>query len=306
VKEFEPGGHSAVIVLRLLAPIAMIAALAARADACPPAVALTGDAGLVESVGGLLAARGIAAATPACPAVHARLARDGAAVVVGIERTGDAPVERRVSEAATAATVIESWTRTDDEASLLAPHAVAVEEHETIAPPVATSTPTVRGVQLFANAVAARASDDTDWGGVQLGMCINLGALCAATRLRFSRVLHGPGVWSTGVHRESVELMVGLDVPIELGRFVLTPGFAAGMGKMHTGSDDMPHGETAGLRADIHATLTIPITHRWSIDVSLTGDLTQKVHVETQQGMTLPDEPRGLVWGGVGVRYGGL
>ena len=304
MKEFEPGGNSAVIVLRLLAPIVMVAALAARADACPPAVALTGDAGLVASVGDLLAAHGIAGATPACPAVHARLARDGGAVVVGIERTGEQPVERRVSEVATAATVIESWTRTDDETSLLAPHAVAAEEHETIAAPVATSTPTVRGVQLFANAVAARASDDTDWGGIQLGMCINLGALCAATRVRFSRVLHAPDAWGTGVHRESVELMVGLDVPIQLGRFVLTPGFAAGMGKMHTGSDDMSQGETAGLRADMHATLTIPLTRRWSLDVSLTGDLTQKVHVESK--MPLPDEPRGLLWGGIGVRYGGL
>ena len=87
----------------------------------------------------------------------------------------------------------------------------------------------------------------------------------------------------------------------------LSPGFAAGLGKMHTrGLTREMRTETGGVRADLHATLSIPLWARFALDVVTAADLTQETRVEWGPTMTpLPDEPRALFRFGVGLRYGG-
>ena len=77
----------------------------AWAEPCPPAVALTGDDALVGAIRELLGARGITHETPRCPAIRARVERRGPLLVVGIDGPDGVPIERSVTEAATAATV---------------------------------------------------------------------------------------------------------------------------------------------------------------------------------------------------------
>jgi len=285
------------------------AAHAARAGACPPAAALSGDADAVRAVRDQLDARGIADETPRCPAVRARIERRGAQLVVGIERPAGAGIERSVGEPATAATVIESWVRSDLAAPLLEVRAVPAREAEPAAP--GASPPAARGIQLFAAAETSVASDRTVWQGMQLGVCIMLGPICGAARLHGGKVIGRPDGWDRFA-RKGGGLYAGVDVPIALGRIRLTPGFAAGYGMMlthHVGDSEDTGVEISGPRADAHVALAIPLTSHIALDLSTTAELTQATGMETHGGapdaaIAFPDEPRALFRIAIGVRYG--
>jgi hypothetical protein len=316
----DPGaiGHPSHTVVRLLVFAALVVGLGyraqlARAEPCPPAVALTGDEGLVAAVRDLLGARGIAHDTPRCPAVRARVERRGGAVVVGIDGPGGAPIERSVSELATAATVIESWTRSDVAAPLLATHELPAVGDGAPAV-VAAAPPAASGIQLYAAAETSFASDRTVWEGMQLGACIMLGPICASARVHAGKVISQPSSW-TGLTRKGGEAYAGIDVPIAIGRTRLTPGFAAGYGTIftHRGSEEDRMGvEISGPRAEVHAAFSLPVTAHVAIDLMLTAALTQATAMETH-GPVIPDpvaifpnEPRAFVRFAVGVRYGAL
>ncbi len=307
MKDRETVGNRPENVSRILVLIVIVAAPVSRAEACPPAVSLTGDETLVIAVRDLLGARGITDATPRCPAVHASVEHEGDAVIVGIDGPDGVPVVRTVNEVATAATVIESWTRTDVAAPLLASHALPPDDARDL-PRVRSSSMIGRNLQIFGAAETSIASDQTGWLGATVGMCINLDPICLATRLRFASVAAGPAQWD-GLERHNKDILVGLDIPIAVHGMTLSPGFAAGIGSMHTHMPGMPMGtETGGLRAEIHTTLSIPLTSRIAIDLSLTADMTQATHIEIEvtPSVPFPDEPRALVRFGAGVRYGGL
>jgi hypothetical protein len=300
-------------VFRFL-PLVIVAAQAARARACPPAVALTGDEALVAPIRQLLDARGITDAAPPCLAVRARVERRGSLVVVGTDGPGGTPIVRSVAAASTAATVIESWARTDVEAPLLATRAVPAIEDAAEPGPVVASPPAARGIQLFAAMETSVASDRTVWQGIQLEACIMLGPICAAARLHAGKVISQPTSWA-GFARVGGEAYIGVDVPIALGRARLTPGFAAGYGAMftHRKADGEKVGlETSGPRAEAHAAFSIPMTAHVALDLVVTGALTEAARMETRGGdlldptVVFPDEPRALVRLAFGVRYGAL
>jgi hypothetical protein len=304
---------------RLLPFVAIVTAQLARAEACPPAVALTGDDALAKAVRDLLVRRGINDETPTCPAVHARIERRGPLLVVGTEGAGGAPVERVVAELATAATVIESWTRSDLAAPLLAVRPVpAISEpmnaDRAEPAPAVASPPAARGIQLFAAPEMSIASDGTVWQGLQLGACIMVGPICGAARLHGGKVVSRPDGWDDFA-RAGVEAYIGVDVPLAIGRTRLTPGFAAGYGSMFThkkSSDERMGIEISGPRAEVHVDLSIPLSAHIAIDFVTTGALTQAAKMEPHGGATadlaseFPDEPRALVRLAVGVRYGSL
>ena len=288
--------------------VALLAALGgtARADRCETAVTITGDAEVVRAIEALLRARGIEIGDGECASLRAHIERRGDSFAIGVE--ADETIERNVGELATAATVIESFVR-DDASVLLPVRARPARVQVELAAPKPAPEPTraTRGVQVFAAAETSIGSDHTNWMGMHLGVCIQLGPICAAARLRSAAVVAGQGMWRTEMERRSTELLLGLDVPFALGRTTLAPGFAAGMGSMWTRSDDgTTVGETGGLRADVHTTLSVPLTKRWALDLSVALDLTQETRIEAEHAMTIPDEPLALLRFGVGVRYGGL
>jgi hypothetical protein len=344
-KDPDTHGNSARTVVRVLpltalwitaigtargAPVQPVGASAARAEACPPAVALTGDEDAVRAVRDQLDARGIAGETPSCPVLRARIERRGELLVVAIERpTGPAAasgavtgaatgaaIERAVGGPATAATVIESWARTDVAAPLLEARAVPPGEAESAWPTAAPAAPSpaARGIQLFAAAETSFASDHTVWEGIQLGACVMLGPICGAARVHGGKVIASPDGWGRFV-RKGAEVYGGIDVPIALGRNRLTPGFAAGYGTMlthHIGDGEKTGIEISGPRAEVHVAFTIPVTSHVAIDLATTAELTQATGRETHgsvatgDAVVFPDEPRALFRIAVGVRYGEL
>jgi hypothetical protein len=312
----DPGapGHPAYPVYRLLVLLVVVTARVAQAEPCAPAVALTGDDALVTAVRALLGARGITHETPRCPAVRATLERRGGLLVVGVDGPDGVPIERSVSEAATAATVIESWTRSDVAAPLLAARTVPALPDVAVHAVVAASPPAARGIQLLAAVETSVASDRTVWQGLQLEACIMLGPICVAARLHGGKVISQPASWD-GFARKGGELYAGIDVPIALGGIRLTPGFAAGYGTMftHHHSDGEKMGiEISGPRAEVHVALSIPLTAHLALELVTTGALTQPTAKEIHgtdvpdPAVVYPDEPRALVRFAAGVRYGAL
>jgi hypothetical protein len=211
--------------------------------------------------------------------------------------------------------VIESWTRSDVAAPLLASRAVPADAG---APPVAVAAPpAAQGIQLFAAEETSMASDRTVWEGMQLGACVMLGPICAAARVHAGTVVSRPASWS-GFSRKGGEVYAGIDVPIAVRWTRLTLGFAAGYGSMFTrhhseGDAGEKMGvEISGPRAEVHAALSLPLTPHIALDLMATGALTQAAGRETHgpgtldPTITFPDEPRALLRLAVGVRYGAL
>ncbi|MBK9031934.1 MAG: hypothetical protein IPL61_11510 [Myxococcales bacterium] len=298
--------------------IAVGFARAAAAAPCPPGATLVGEPALVSALGELLDGRGVALDPPGCATVRVAVSARSTQVVLELEHDGR-QVERVVDDAATAATVIESFARIDVAMPLLAeraapprieptPSAAPAAEPTLVDGPARPGAAGLRRVQVFAGLDSAIASDGTRWLGAQLGVCIQLGPICAAARQRFGQVAGGPGAWGDDLSRRAIELLIGIDVPLTLGPVALSPGFATGIGQIHTRrSSTEVRNETGGLRADVHATVSLAVAHRLTLDLFAAAVLTQATHVEgPADAAELPDEPRLLGHLGLGLRYGGL
>ena len=273
----------------------LLASIPARADDCEPAVILDGDAVLVAQLGAELAGRGIAVAG-SCSARVARIERRGDLLVVSI-----ADAARTVSEIKTAAAVIESFVRDDVGSPLLAirflPRTHAARAEVTASPPPQLP----RGWQFFGGLEASIASDRTPWVGGQIGACRMIGVLCAAVRLRGGAVASDERQWST-TRRKSGELLAGFDIPFRIRAYLLTPGVALGFGDILTKSGGEPS-RSSNFRAQLHLTLSVPLTTSLAVDIYTAGTLGQQVEREAGY-MTTIDEPLGYLRFGLAMRYG--
>ncbi len=308
-------------VKQLVVFVVLVTARLARADACPPAVALGGEAAVVQAVRDELAPRGIAAETARCPSVHARIERRGAQLVVEKLTPGGASIARTVSGPATAATVLESWARSDVAAPLLElryPSAPPIPPRS----PVPPLRPAARGFHVFAAAESSFGSDGSRWQGGSIGVCLMLGPICAATRLRLADMVTQPSGWA-GLRRAGIDAYVGIDVPVAIGPLRLTPGVAVGLGASgasYTSTESVSSGDLSsfshntvvavGPRAEIRAALWVPITAHVSVDVTVGAVLNQVA--ENAHGyapdyadeMLLPVEPTALLRFAIGLHYG--
>jgi hypothetical protein len=181
---------------------------------------------------------------------------------------------------------------------------VALEEP---APPAA-DTPIV-GFDLGGE--TAVALDASVWFGVHLAGCVRLGPMCLGALARFSA---DSGL--TGDSKETDTQRLGLDVlliadfPIDCGPVFLTPGVGFGAGWMNAsrtagGGDDVDV-DGGGMRADVHATLTIPVGADFAIDVALGADVWILAHTARyeEDGTVLAGEPRARFRATIGLRYG--
>jgi len=279
------------------------------ARACPPTVRLGGDPTLVAAVAPVLVERGIATADDACPAMPVELRRRGNLTVVSTAAPGALPTARVVSDMRTAATVIESWVRTDVDAPLLL-HRQREDAELGAAPPGLVASfdqPATRDVEVFTSAERSYASDGTGWVGLDLGACVMLGPLCASAMVRLGVVTDGPGRWEHELDRRAVEVLLGADLPLRLGRFVLSPALAVGVGWTHTNDDTLDTDEeTGGLRAEGRVALSHALGSHLVGELALSFEVTQATHLETATPMPLPDEPRFFSRLGAGLRFEGL
>ncbi len=279
---------------------------------------LTGDPELVSQVMKLLV---VPMMVESCAALRVRLERRRDAIaVIRLDARNSALEERVVSEPRTAATVIESWTSTELERSLLSmPRAVAPTQplsvaadpiveprvRRVVSPPFVSPSAVVEVLGVMETSFA---NDGTSWVGGVVGICVRVGRICLATRARFATLVEGEGIWET-TNRHGVDAVFGGDIPFDIGRTTIVLGFGVGMGTVRTsvrGEDAMAEGSvTFGIRADTHVAWVVPLGHRVSLDLSATFDMAQVTDVEASTHGPVSNDPTVLGRMGVGIRFGG-
>lgn len=220
-----------------LASLLLAASLPASAEECPPAALLSGDPDLVQAASLALAEAGLALeASPGCPAVEARLVREGGLVSVHCSDPVGRRIVRQVATVEEAASVIASWAQPDQNAAWLegwTVDRVPAKESE----PAGTEEDEGPGA-LVSTGWTGHLSWDGDgstWMGTSLAVCVRMGPLCGG----------GAGTFRVdGVEprRGEVAVLASLDLPLQSGRWEIAPGIGLGAATM-LGEDSREWGD---------------------------------------------------------------
>jgi hypothetical protein len=232
---------------------------AAAPPGCPPAAAVHGRVEIVRPVVETLRSHGVrppqAGGRCAERAIRASLARAGdrgmyrLRIVDGYGRSS----ERRSVDAATAASLIESWAMGEDTqmlASRAAPAAPGRTSPEGAArlPAAATEPPPLDGpatavapagvegegaspgVRVIAALETQTDLDGNRLHGGSVTACAHVGRVCVGGRLRRGRGSDATTVPDTDINRSGVDLLAVIALPLGAGRFSLTPLAGVGAG----------------------------------------------------------------------------
>ena len=302
----------------------------ATAGACPPSALVEGPDALRDAAKAALEAHAIATVPgPECPAIHARLSsRDGGVLVEVTDGAGRVS-ERQVTDAATAATWIESWARSDlDSVLLSAPPAdpvaqpvvqpvAQIEERER---PIATAVVprvVVRGpaVRVAANAGPAMGSDGSLWLGVAALACVRFGAACAGVLGRLSQDTQSRGdSEAMETARTQVDLMIVLDVPRRHAGWSWTPGAVVGLALDRSAYNPDSGMSTMGMiqvdggavRAGVHLSVARQLGRRWSLGADVAIDAAVFSPADAaDSAVPLAGPPRGFARGSLALHYEG-
>jgi hypothetical protein len=329
------GKHLALAVLAAAIGAAESRAWAGDPSECAPAATVDGGGSARGLVLEELRARGIRTSAPAgCAVVTAQLAESPDGLVVGIVDEYGRTSERHANGPAAAATVIESWVRSDLSASLLTARNVsppalarseriprstapAVDTEPALAmPATASSKVPGSGISFSASAESSIATDGSLWLGVNAGLCFQIGAVCAGALVRVSNdaaILGESREMQTG--RLGTDVLLGAALPIRKGRLTMLPGVAVGVGWLRTTAlnaapdptqSDGVDVDGGGLRASASLRLSLAVTRSLAIDLGMAADVAPVAHTsEFKEGQALmAGEPRGFIRGGLGVRLG--
>ena len=320
---------SAIAPRPVLAEPAPAAVRGAEQQACPPGVRLFGDEAAAKAVSALLLTAGVqTSGEQHCVTVIAELRREpDGRLGVRLADTQGRSTDRLVSDAETAAAVIESWARVDLVAPMLEAPAQAVPEVELAAPgqaPSAASKPETHaggvpaGPRKDFDATAwlgvSLANDDSLWTDLSIAACLRLGAACLGAELR--------GSFDTEAHDAELDtdrgevgglLSAEFMLPIPESRWRVSPGFAAGAGYVSSDvdADASPEIGHAVSRGDVSMRLGV-FTHAAAAlarSVHLSGRLGFEVaplartRAELEDGVLIAGVPRWYLRFALGVRY---
>lgn len=277
---------------------------------------VTGESVAAAEVRRLLRERGVRdASTRGCQPVVADVTPRGASLQVTLTDADGRHDVRHVTDAGTAAAVIESWARSDLEAELLRPR--AAPPPTPVVAPAATASVSEHpapAVALGLMALGAYASDGSVWLDTALAGCRELGPLCVGglARASFDTIAAGESE-QLGTNRVAVELLAIAEVPVDLGRFTLRPGIGVGGGWMRSvedeeeDPDDSEVVDRAVLRFDAHLRATVLRVGELTIEAGVFADVAPLAHtsrfVVDDGEDELAGEPRWSLRAGLGVGY---
>ena len=265
----------------------------ASAATCPPSATVTGAARIVEPVRSILRDHDVSTDARKCGEVAKRvqawlIGEPGArGYVLRIKDPFGRRSERRVGDAETAASLIESWLAPETESvsepaarRAAAPAQVADEIETRAAPPHASAA----DWRVTGAAEIGTSGGDSLWYGGTLTACGSVGALCAGGRLRLARDDNFFDLDHDSGSRSAIELLALAAWPLLAHGVTLTPLLGFGVGRLHgnnpilaDGEADMPGGDDIGLRMEAaasagfslnrHLTLVgeLSASHAWSM-----------------------------------------
>lgn len=310
----------------------------AEQQACPPGVRLIGDEAAAKAVSALLLTAGVqTSGEQHCVTVIAELRREpDGRLGVRLADTQGRSTDRLVSDAETAAAVIESWARVDLVAPMLEAPAQAVPEVELTAPGQAPSTapgqapssaskpethaggePADPRTDFDATAWwgVSLASDDSLWSDLSIAACLRVGAACLGAELRgsFDTEVHDDAEFDTDRGEVGGLLTTEFVVGIPESRWRVSPGFAAGAGYVSSDvdADASPEIGHAVSRSDVsmrlgvfgHASAALARGLHLSSRLGFEVAPLARTRAEPEDGVPIPGVPRWYLRFAVGVRY---
>ncbi len=286
--------------------------------ACTPAARVEGSSAELSDVVADLGRRGIATSSipVGCSAIHAELRQVAEGLVVRVADEDGRTAERTTHTPAAAATFIESWTRGDVVAPLLVARADPAITHRVPTPDKTTNSTNDRlaaGLSLSTAAETSVATDGSIWLGVNAGVCVPIGPVCAGA---LARVASDSG-WSGDSEdlrsgRLAADVLLGAAVPVRHGRLTLLPGLALGLGWMRIsalhaiGDTRTADVDTGGVRASASFRMSFRILDDVALDLGLAADLAPLAHTApyNAEATFLSGEPLAYFRLGLGVRIG--
>jgi hypothetical protein len=293
---------------------------------CGSAAVIEGDARVQAAVIDELQRRGISTtAASGCPFVTARIGQEGAGLDMTIVDTYGRTSKRTANGPAAAATLIESWVRSD----LSAPLLPVLDSVETVSHPVeskpmlvtrdtGSEVRTRSNISLTASAETSLATDGSVWLGLATGVCVRIGPACVGA---LARVESDSGAYGESremyTSRFGTAVLLGVGLPMRRGRLTFLPGVAVGVGWLRTTAlstgDNGPGGDSTevdsgGLRASAGLRLSIAMRPSLAVDLGLAADFAPVAHTTPYNldSVILAGEPRGFLRGSLGVRLGAL
>lgn len=297
--------------------VGALARPALGATGCTPAARVEGTGPQLSEVVADLEHRGIATSSvpEGCSPIRAQVRPVAEGLVVRVLDRDGRSAERTAHTPADAATFIESWTRGDVVAPLLVARADPTVAHRGL-PPDKAPKPTERLAAALSLSTAAETSVATDgsiWFGVNAGVCIQIGSLCAGA---LARVASDSG-WSGDSedqrsNRLAADVLLGAALPMRYGRMTVLPGLALGLGWMRItalhsiGDTETADVDTGGVRASASLRISFRLLDQVALDLGLAADVAPLAHTAlyNAQATFLSGEPLAYFRLGLGVRIG--
>jgi hypothetical protein len=286
--------------------------------ACVPVARVEGTGAEWSDVVTELGRRGIATSSipEGCSVVRAELRQVGEGLVVRVVDADGRTTERTTHTPAAAATFIESWTRGDVVAPLLVARADPAIAHRVPTPDKTTTPNNSRLATALSLSTAAETSVATDgsiWFGVNAGVCVPIGPVCAGA---LARVASDSG-WAGDSEdqrssRLAADVLLGAAFPTRRGRLTVLPGLGLGLGWMRIASLRSTSGtgpvnvDTGGVRASASLRMSFRLLDEVALDLGLAADLAPLAHTALYDTRTtfLSGEPLAYFRLGLGVRIG--
>lgn len=291
------------------------------APPCPPVAVVQGPPEIVQPIVAILQGHGLTSAPGTCGdrMVNASLAIDPDArgYRLHVRDAVGHSSDRRVPDAATAASLIESWALAED-ADLWAPPAISPDAGDGLELPAAPpERPAAAGAaaHIGLGAEMSLSTDDAVWWGGRATGCARISALCVGGRAGFARTYRTPALDSepdtTGseLTRTLTDVSALVAWPIRSGRLWATPSLALGGAWLRSRAALAPWSVTTDdflARAELGAAAGVTIRGGWSVAAELGGALAAALGSYGREGAAavyMVGPPRALLRAGVGVWY---
>jgi hypothetical protein len=219
--------------------------------------------------------------------------------------------DRRVPDAATAASLIESWALAED-ADLWAPPTISSDAGNELPAPPPERPATAAHIGLGPE--MSLSSDDSVWWGGRATGCARIGALCVGGRAGFARTYRTPAsdldaTPGSDLTRTRTDVSALVAWSVRSGRLWATPSLALGGAWLHSRASLEPLSATTDdflARAELGAAAGVTIRAGWSVAADLGGALEAALGSSGREGVTgmyMPAPARAFLRAGVGVWY---